>query len=41
MAQRSVGVHIAVCHSEELKKHPMIIGASGVLMVLICLATMF
>ena len=37
----SVGVHIAVCHSEELKKHPMIIGASGVLMVLICLATMF
>ncbi len=22
----SVGVHIAVCHSEELKKHPMIIG---------------
>ena len=37
----SVGVHIAVCHSEELKKHPMIVRASGVLMVLICLATMF
>ena len=37
----SVGVHIAVCHSEELKKHPMIVRASGILMVLICLATMF
>ena len=37
----SVGVHIAICHSEELKKHPMIVRASGVLMVLICLATMF
>lgn len=28
-------------HSEELKKHPMIVRASGILMVLICLATMF
>ena len=37
----SVGVHIAVCRSEELKKHPMIVRASGILMVLICLATMF
>ena len=34
-------IHIAICRSEELKKHPMIVLASGVLMILICLATVF
>ena len=37
----SIGVHIAVCHSELLKKNrPLVIG-SGILMVLICMATVF
>lgn len=37
----SICVHIAVCHSETLKKRkPLVIG-SGILMVLICLATVF
>lgn len=37
----SIAVHIAVCHSETLKKQkPLVIG-SGILMVLICLATVF
>lgn len=37
----SVGVHIAICHCEELKRHKGIRYASGLLMFLICLATMF
>jgi membrane-associated phospholipid phosphatase len=37
----SIGVHIAVSRSEELKKHPWVRTVSGVLMVSIVLSTMF
>jgi len=37
----SVGVHIAVCHSEALSKHKKLVTASGILMVFICMATVF
>lgn len=37
----SIGVHIAVCHSELLKKNKPVVIGSGILMVLICLATVF
>lgn len=40
-AYNSLGVHIAVCRSEKLRKCRPIVIASGTLMVLICLSTVF
>lgn len=37
----SVGVHSAVCYSETLSKNRKLVWASGILMVLICMATVF
>lgn len=37
----SIGVHISVCHCEPLRKNRAIVIGSGILMVLICLATVF
>lgn len=37
----SIGVHIAVRHSETLSKNRKLVLASGILMILICMATMF
>ena len=37
----SIGVHIAVCHSKALQKKRTLVKASGILMVLICMSTMF
>lgn len=37
----SIGVHLAVSHSESLKKNRPLVAASGILMVLICLSTVF
>lgn len=37
----SIGIHIAICHSQVLKKKGWIKPASFILMVLICLSTVF
>ncbi len=37
----SIGVHLAVSHSERLRRRPAIRLGSGILMVLICLSTVF
>lgn len=37
----SIGVHIAVCRSEVLSKNRKLVWASGILMVFICMATVF
>lgn len=37
----SIGAHIAIAKSEKLRKHKWVVGGSFVLMVLICLSTMF
>ena len=37
----AIGVHIAVTHSERLKKNRKIVAASAIIMVLICLSTVF
>ena len=37
----SLGVHIAVSHSERLRKHRFLVAGSGILMVLIMLSTIF
>lgn len=37
----AIGVHIAVCHSERLKKNRGVIAVSAVVMTLICLSTVF
>lgn len=37
----SIGIHIAISKSETLKKHRPVVIGSAVLMVLICLATVF
>lgn len=37
----SIGVHIAVCRSETLSKNRRLVNSSRILMLLICLATVF
>ena len=37
----SLGVHIAISHSERLRKHRFLVAGSGILMVLIMLSTIF
>ena len=37
----SIGAHIAIAKSEQFKKHKWVVASSFILMVLICLSTMF